>query len=213
MSASCAIVLAAGRGERFGTTKQFERIAGARLVDHAVAAAQSACDDVVVVLPPGHQWAGAAVRAAVTGGASRAASVRAGLASVGDQHDVVVVTDAAHPVAAPALYQRVIDRVRAGASAVIPGVEPVDVIKQVEHDHVVLSLPRSATVVTQVPQAFRTDVLRRAHAGGGEGTEDSAMVAALGLPVTVVEGDPANIHVTDRLTLAFAELLLTGGVQ
>ena len=213
MNATCAIVLAAGRGERFGRAKQFERLGGRRLVDHAVAAAQDACDDVVIVLPPGRTWDGAAVWATVEGGLSRAASVRAGLAAVAEHHDVVVVTDAAHPVAAPSLFERVIAAVRAGAPAAIAGVQPDDVIKQVADTIVVATLPKANSIVAQVPQAFRVDVLRLAHAEGGEAAEDSAMVEALGLDVTVVAGDPANVHVTDALSLAFAEVVVAGRLR
>lgn len=208
MSDTCAIVLAAGHAERFGGRKQFAVLGGRRLVDHAVTAALAACDAVVVVLPAGHRWDGARVHAAVRGGATRAASVRAGLAAVPDQTEIVVVTDAAHPVAHVALFERVIAAVRAGASAAVCGITPDDVVKQVADGQVVATLPRDCTIVTQVPQAFRAELLRNAHAGTPDGTEDSAMVEAVGAPVTVVPGDRHNVHVTDRLSLAFAEAAL-----
>ena len=78
MARTAAIVVAGGRGERFGAPKQFLTAAGTRLVDHAVAAAGAVCSEVVVVLPEGQVWDGAPVAASVTGGATRSASVRAG---------------------------------------------------------------------------------------------------------------------------------------
>ena len=89
------IVVAAGSGTRFGVPKQFEAVAGARLVDRAVHAAAFACDEVVVVLPAGVQWDGRPVAAAVPGGSTRSASVRAGLDAIAGSATVVVVHDAA----------------------------------------------------------------------------------------------------------------------
>ena len=80
--------------------KQFSELGGARLVDHAVAAASAACDAVVVVVPDAVEWDGRRRRrASSTGGATRSDSVRAGLAAVPDDAEVVVVHDAARPLA------------------------------------------------------------------------------------------------------------------
>ena len=84
MARTSAVVVAGGRGDRFGAPKQFATAAGARLVDHAVAAAAAVCNEVVVVLPPGVNWDGSVVQAVVAGGSSRSESVRAGLAAVAD---------------------------------------------------------------------------------------------------------------------------------
>src|SRR5262245_10778724 len=107
-SRTSAIVVAGGRGERFGAPKQFLVVGEARLVDHAVDAAGAACDEVVLVLPAGEAWDGAAVAAVVAGGDSRSASVRAGLAAVDPGSDIVVVHDAARPLAPVGLFELVI---------------------------------------------------------------------------------------------------------
>ena len=73
------IVVAAGRGDRFGQPKQFCALAGRRVVDVSVSAMQATCEAVVVVLPAGITWDGDAVAAAVAGGDTRSDSVRAGL--------------------------------------------------------------------------------------------------------------------------------------
>ena len=93
------IVVAAGRGDRFGQPKQFCDLAGTRVVDLSVAAMTAACDAVVLVLPAGVSWDGEPVAAAVAGGETRSDSVRAGLRAVPAEADVVVVHDAARPLA------------------------------------------------------------------------------------------------------------------
>jgi 2-C-methyl-D-erythritol 4-phosphate cytidylyltransferase len=205
---TAAIVVAAGRGERFGAPKQFLIAGGARLVDHAVDAAAKACDEVVVVLPPGHGWDGAAVGAAVPGGDTRSASVRAGLAAIATDAEIVVVHDAARALATPELFELVIDTVRAGADGAVPAVPIPDTVKRVHGDRVVETVDREGLVVVQTPQAFRADRLRAAHADTPEATDDAALVEAAGGHVVVVAGDPRNVKVTTVADLGVVEALL-----
>lgn len=198
-----AIVVAAGAGLRFGGPKQFELIAGRRVLDWSLAAARAACDQVVAVLPPDHLDAGA-----VAGGATRSASVRAGLAAVPDRAEVVVVHDAARPLASPALFMRVVAAVRAGADAAIPVVGVADTIKRVAGNRVVETLDRSTLVSVQTPQAFRTAALRRAHAGDPEATDDAGLVEALGGTVVTVSGYARNLKITSPDDLLVAAALL-----
>jgi 2-C-methyl-D-erythritol 4-phosphate cytidylyltransferase len=205
---SAAVVVAAGRGERFGAPKQFLTAGGARLVDHAVAAAGAACDEVVVVLPPEREWDGAAVSKAVPGGATRSESVRAGLAAIDPTAEVVVVHDAARALATPGLFELVIDTVRAGADGAVPAVTIPDTVKRVDGDRVVETVDREGLVVVQTPQAFRADRLRAAHDAGGDATDDAALVEAAGGTVVVVAGDPRNVKVTTVADLTVVEALL-----
>ena len=92
--------------------KQFADLAGTRVVDRAVGNARRACDGVVLVLAPGVEWTGPSVDALVVGGATRSASVRSGLEAVPPDADVVVVHDAARPLASDALFSAVIGAVR-----------------------------------------------------------------------------------------------------
>jgi 2-C-methyl-D-erythritol 4-phosphate cytidylyltransferase len=225
-----AIVLAAGGGTRFGGPKQFEDLAGLPMLEHPVRAAAAVCDGIVVVVPPGHPetWTPpAGVRLAV-GGASRADSVRAGLAAVPPEAAVIVVTDAAHPLATPALYRRVVDAVRAGAGAAVPGLPLTEVVKEITVGQPTgtgpgpvvagASLPRETHRMIQTPHAFAAAELRAAHAGAEQAVEDSAMVAARGVRVVVVDGEPTNIHVTTPAELAMARqlagaVLTDGGVR
>ncbi|HEV2993655.1 MAG TPA: 2-C-methyl-D-erythritol 4-phosphate cytidylyltransferase [Acidimicrobiia bacterium] len=211
MGSTAAIVVAAGGGTRFGAPKQFAHLDGTRLVDRAVAVASAACDTVILVLPAAHRWDGPPVAAVVAGGATRADSVRAGLAAVPVGADIVVVHDAARPLATKALFTAVVAAVRDGADAAVPGVALADTVKRVEGDRVVETLPRAQLVAVQTPQAFRAAALGAAHAGGADATDDAALVEAAGGTVVVVPGDPANLKVTTTGDLAVAATLLGEG--
>ncbi|MEX0665095.1 MAG: 2-C-methyl-D-erythritol 4-phosphate cytidylyltransferase [Acidimicrobiia bacterium] len=208
MARTSAVVVAGGRGDRFGATKQFSDVGGARLVDHAVAAAAAVCDEVVVVLPSGVAWDGTPVQAVVAGGATRSESVRAGLAAVADDAEVVVVHDAARPLATAELFALVVDAVRAGADGAVPALEVSDTLKRVDGGRVIDTVARDQLVAVQTPQAFRASVLRDAHAQGGEATDDAALVEAMGATVVVVPGDPRNLKVTTVADLVLATTLL-----
>ena len=133
--------------------------------------------------------------------------MRNGLAAVPADAEIVVVHDAARPLATAALFDAVIAAVRAGADAAIPGVPVSDTIKQVDGERVVETLDRSKLVAVQTPQAFRADALRKAHAAGGEATDDAGLVEANGGTVVVVPGEQANIKVTTPDDLRIAEAL------
>jgi 2-C-methyl-D-erythritol 4-phosphate cytidylyltransferase len=198
-----AIVVAAGSGARFGGAKQFEELEGRRVVDWSLAASRSVADGVVLVVPADHEADEAPVAdAVVVGGATRSASVRAGLAEIPDDADVVVIHDAARPFARPALFEAVVAAVRAGADGAVPGVGLADTIKRVVDGRVVATLDRDELVAVQTPQAFAAAALRRAHLSGGDATDDAALVEATGGRVVVVPGDPANTKITLRTDLA-----------
>lgn len=199
------IVVAAGSGTRFGGPKQYEVLRGRRVVDWARQQASRACEGVVMVVPPdrvAHREPGA--HRVVAGGASRSASVRAGLAAVADDADIVVVHDGARPLASPELFTKVIGAVREGADAAVPGMEVTDTVRSLDGG----TLDRSRLVLVQTPQAFRTDVLRHAHAGEPESTDDASLVEAVGGTVVVVDGEHRNLKITTPLDLRFAALLL-----
>jgi 2-C-methyl-D-erythritol 4-phosphate cytidylyltransferase len=206
-----AVVVAAGSGSRFGGPKQFTEVAGRPLVDWSVAAARTVADGVVLVVPvervTGHGTHGADLL--VAGGPTRTASVRAGLDVVPLDAAVIVVHDGARPLASPALFRSVVEAVVAGAAAAIPGIALVDTVKRIDGEgSVVTTLPRDGLVTVQTPQAFRSDMLRRAHAAGAEATDDAALVEALGATVRVVTGDRRNMKVTTPADLETARTLL-----
>jgi 2-C-methyl-D-erythritol 4-phosphate cytidylyltransferase len=203
-----AVIVAAGWGERFGGPKQFAELGGARLVDHAVATAAATCDAVVLVVPDASDWQGADVDALVDGGATRAESVRAGLGAVSLGAEIVVVHDAARPLATEALFEAVVAAVREGADGAVPGLAVTDTLKRVDDVRVTATVDRVGLVAVQTPQAFRADVLRNAHASGADATDDAALVEELGGSIVVVPGDPRNVKVTGPADLMIASALL-----
>ncbi|MHB8669713.1 MAG: 2-C-methyl-D-erythritol 4-phosphate cytidylyltransferase [Acidimicrobiales bacterium] len=213
-----AVVVAAGSGRRFGSAKQFERLNGERLVDRVLRTTRAAagCEGIVAVVPspealPGHLEGADLV---VAGGATRSASVRAGLAGVPESVGIVVVHDAARPLAGASLFTAVVQAVRDGADGAVPGVAVTDTIKRVgpavtDRSRPVLgTLARDELVAVQTPQAFRASALRDAHASGEEATDDAALIERAGGRIVVVPGDPFNLKVTTRTDLALAGALL-----
>jgi 2-C-methyl-D-erythritol 4-phosphate cytidylyltransferase len=204
-----AIVLAAGNAERFGGGKQWARLGCERLVDRSVATAAITCDEVVVVLPPGTGWDGAPVAAAVAGGDVRAASVRAGLAVVPDWVDVVVVHDAAHPLASRALFDAVLHEVAHGADAAVPVMPASETVVEVRRGALV-ALPSSAPLaLAQTPHAFSARVLREAHRDSPPSRDDASLLVERGAHVVAVPGETTNVHVTTPAELEMAERILT----
>jgi len=208
-----AVVVAGGSGRRFGAEKQFALLGDRPVVEWAVSACRPCASGVVLVVPPGTTAEvdyGADV--VVEGGATRTASVRRGLSAVPDEADVILVHDAARPLAAPALFRSVIDAViSGGADGAIPALPVSDTIKVVDGTRTVTAtLDRATLVAVQTPQAFGAALLRRAHAAGAEATDDAALVEALGATVRVVPGDPRNLKITTPADLGTAEHLLRG---
>ena len=204
-----AIVVAAGQGSRFGSPKQYERLGGRRLLDWSLDAARAVCAGVVLVVPVDRVGDPESVDAVVAGGDTRSASVRAGLAVVPAGVETVVVHDAARPLAGEELFRRVIEPVDLGLDAAICAVRVTDTVKAVRDGRVTRTLDRRNLVAVQTPQAFRAAVLRRAHRGDPEATDDAALVEAIGGRVVVVAGEPRNLKITDPDDLVVAEALLT----
>ena len=207
MAKVCAIVLAAGSGSRFGGLKQFEDLGGRPVLDWSTQAAHASCETVVLVGPAGMLEDSGAV----PGGATRSDSVRAGLAAVPPGTEIVVIHDSARPLASPLLFERVVAAVVAGADGAVPAMPVTDTIKQVNGSTVSATLDRSTLVAVQTPQAFRIDVLRAAHASGGEATDDAALVESIGGKVVTVAGDRRNLKVTTPDDLVVARALLRVG--
>jgi len=200
-----AIVVAAGSGRRFGGAKQYSPLAGRRVVDWSIDVARSVAEGVVLVVAP--EVAGddePAADVVVAGGATRSASVRAGLDAVPIDASVVLVHDGARPLATHALFRSVVDAVLAGADAVVPAVAVVDTITDVRGDVV----DRDALRAVQTPQGFDPSILRRVHAGRPEATDDASLVAASGGRLRQVQGERWNLKITEPDDLVVAESLL-----
>ena len=210
---TAAIVAAAGQGERLGvgTPKALVRLAGTPLLEHAVAAMNTAGVDHVVVTAPAALVGEFAEIVpgthVVTGGATRQESVRLALTALPDEVDVVLVHDAARALVPVDVVQRVLAAVRAGADAVVPVLPLADTVKEVDAGGVVVrTVDRSSLRAVQTPQGFRRQVLERAHASGLTGaTDDAALAEAIGVTVTTVEGSPEAMKVTTVFDLTVAE--------
>ncbi len=210
--------MAGGSGARFGRPKQFECLAGRPVVEWSVTAARKATDGVVLVVPASEVERAGSLGAdvVVTGGETRSASVRRGLAHVPEQVDVVVVHDAARPLASPALFAAVVAPLLADeedVDGVVCGIAVADTLKRVDGDGTTVmgTVDRASLVAVQTPQAFRAAVLRRAHAAGGDATDDAALVESIGGKVRVVPGEAHNVKLTVPSDLALLEHLAGGG--
>jgi 2-C-methyl-D-erythritol 4-phosphate cytidylyltransferase len=220
MTAAGAIVVAAGRGERFGGAlpKALMPLAGAPLVRYAVTMLRrvDGLRCVVVSAPPDRLdevralVAGEPEVVVVAGGATRRDSVAAALAALDPSVDVVLVHDAARPLTPVDVAERVLAAVRGGADAVIPVVAVTDTVKTVDRDRLVVrTVDRSSLAAVQTPQGFRRDLLTRAHAAGdADATDDASLVERLGVPVLTVPGSADAFKVTTQEDLERAEALL-----
>ena len=133
---------------------------------------------MVVVLPPDPEWTAPHGVQLAVGGVTASDSVRAGLAAVPDDVDIVIVHDAARPLASRRLFDLVVQAVVDGADGAVPALAVSDTVKRVRDDRVVETVPRDGLVAVQTPQAFRAGVLRAAHRVGAVDTDDAALVEA-----------------------------------
>ncbi len=221
-----AIVVAAGRGARFGseTPKQFHLVGGVPIVLRALRSFTSHPDvaHVVLVLPAEHvahppaflsAFSALAPLSVVAGGIHRGDSVRAGLAALNAACGVVLVHDGARPFVERSLIDRVIEYARRGEGAV-PAVPLSDTLKEVAEDdptRILRTRPRARLWRAQTPQGFPRAILEAAHAHaahiGHRATDDAALIEAMGVTVRLVPDSSRNIKVTTPEDLALAEML------
>ncbi|QLL07079.1 2-C-methyl-D-erythritol 4-phosphate cytidylyltransferase [Mycobacterium vicinigordonae] len=219
-----AVVPAAGSGERLaaGVAKAFYQLEGQSLVERAVAGlkASGVVDDVIVAVPPdrtdeaklilGHS------ATIVAGGPSRTESVKLALSAISEPRpQFVLVHDAARALTPPSLIVRVVEALRAGHDAVVPGLPLADTVKAVDANGVVLGTPERAGLrAVQTPQGFATDVLLRAYqqalarTGATDFTDDAALVEQIGGQIQVVDGDPLAFKITTQLDLLLAKSIV-----
>jgi 2-C-methyl-D-erythritol 4-phosphate cytidylyltransferase len=217
-----AILVAAGRGERLGTDrpKAFAKLGELPLVAEPLRRLEDSgwVDAIVVVAPPGweepaillaEELGAGKVRASVPGGATRAASVRAGMTEVPDDATVALVHDAARPLLSDDVIERVLAPLSEGWDGAVPGLPVADTVKRVAPDGgVVETVAREGLWTVQTPQAFPAETLRRAVADGGEATDCAGLVEARGGRIKVVPGDPLLLKVTTPEDLARVAALL-----
>ena len=202
-----ALIVAAGRGQRFGSElpKQYLPLAGEPILRHTLRAfcRHPGIAGVWAAIHPDDAalFAAAAEGLPVTvvhGGAARQDSVRLGLEAMAAANPgVVLVHDGARPMVSSGLISRVLGALDA-AEAVIPAVPVIDTLKRVEAGRITATVPRDNLVRVQTPQGFRFAALLAAHrAHAGENlTDDAAVMERAGHSVTTVPGEEMNIKVT-----------------
>ena len=213
------VVPAAGAGVRFGgtTPKALVLLAGEPLLVHAVRALRAAPSvGVVVVAAPAEQVADVMALLqsydvlVVAGGPTRQDSVGLALRALPADVDLVLVHDAARCLTPVAVIEQVIERLQAGAPAVVPVLPVVDTIKQVDAGGVVIAtVDRTGLRIIQTPQGFSRDLLERAHAADADPlTDDAGLVELLGAPILTVPGSDEAFKVTRPQDLLLAEAVL-----
>jgi 2-C-methyl-D-erythritol 4-phosphate cytidylyltransferase/2-C-methyl-D-erythritol 2,4-cyclodiphosphate synthase len=224
-----AVVVAAGRGLRAGgdRPKQYRQILGEPVIRPSLAALATH-GDISLVQPVVHPddaalyqtaIAGLDLLAAVPGGATRQASVRAGLEALAPRRpELVLVHDAARPFASAALITRAIAAARASGAAV-PVLPVADTVKTVDAAGTVTgTVDRAHLRIVQTPQAFGFAALLAAHrraqaAGRDDFTDDAALAEWAGLKVTTFEGEAGNVKLTTTDDFMRAEAAKLAGLS
>jgi 2-C-methyl-D-erythritol 4-phosphate cytidylyltransferase len=219
-----AVIVAAGRGERFGSPKQFVEIAGVPMVGWSVRtfAQMPEVAALIVVTEPDWiapmrelvaRYAPQSVSSVVAGGASRQESVRNGLLAVPERCGAVFVHDGARPLVAGDDVRAAMRMVGAGRASAL-GTPVVDTIKIVDGKsrRVLETLDRRRLWAAQTPQFATAADLARAHEhalrDGIEATDDATLLERIGIAVTIVPASGENFKVTHPADRERAEALL-----
>lgn len=217
---SAAIIVAAGRGTRAGgdQPKQWQPLAGRRVIDWTVAAFQDTpeIDRIVVVLHPDDldRYDPPAGVEVTTGGAERADSVRLGLEYLSDSgfsyDSHVAIHDVARSCTKPAYISYVLDELSQGPQrAVAPALPVTDALWIGQDGEVAGTQDRTGLFRAQTPQAFVFgDILAAHRAHKATAADDVEVARAAGLPVRIIEGDENNLKITHAHDFARAEKIL-----
>ena len=208
------IIVAAGSGERMGgVQKAFAPLLGRMMVSYSLRAMEDTSEltNIVLVVASESVQKGESlvssmglckVAAVCAGGATRRASVLAGLQAAPDS-EITLVHDGARPCVTPELVARGIEAAQEHGAA-IPAVPVQDTIKEAGQGGLIVNtLDRSMLYAAQTPQVFPTDLLKRAHAEAPADLllDDASLFEALGWPVHIFEGDPSNLKITTPIDL------------
>ncbi len=197
-------------GERPLLAESLERLDLSDWIDAIVVAAPADWEEPTILLA--EELVASKVASVVTGGATRAESVRNALAEVAADALVVLVHDAARPLVDDEVIERVLGGLAEGVDGVVPGLPVSDTVKRVERGVVMETVAREGLVTVQTPQAFIADRLRSAYAGDLSGATDCAsLVERAGGRIGVVEGDARLLKVTTPDDLELVERLLAEG--
>jgi len=214
------VIPAGGSGERLGAKipKALVQLGGKTLIEHSVNNMAPVANQIIVAAPLGfeeqfQQLLGSEVLV-ITGGLTRTLSVKNALPHISKENEFILVHDAARALATTELAMRVIDSLRAGEKAVVPGLEVVDTIKRIDADnYVTKTMDRSKLRAIQTPQGFTRKLLKKAHTSPDDVTDDAGLVEDRGIDVKVIVGEERALKITTIHDLAIAERLLIPGVN
>ena len=202
---TAAIIAAAGMGHRLGANlpKSLVKLIDKTLLEHAVANLAPVAQLLIVTAPAGYEkeykkLLGEEVEV-ITGGVLRSDSIRIAIAKIPNNYEYVLVHDAARALASTRLASEVINQLIRGQQAVIPTLEVIDTIKEVDSQgYVRNTLNRSALKIVQTPQGFNRSVLERAHLASEDATDDAALVEAIGIKVKTIAGEDQAFKITTK---------------
>jgi 2-C-methyl-D-erythritol 4-phosphate cytidylyltransferase / 2-C-methyl-D-erythritol 2,4-cyclodiphosphate synthase len=217
---TAAIIAGAGSGHRLGADlpKALVKLLDKTLVEHAVNALAPVAQLIVVTAPAGFEdqfkkLLGDQVTV-ITGGVLRSDSIRIALAAIGNEYEFVLVHDAARAIASTQLAKDIVAQLEKGEQAVIPALEVVDTIKEVDANAYVRNTPERANLrAVQTPQGFSKSVLAHAHQSAEDATDDAALVEAIGVKVKVIAGEERALKITNKSDLARAIQILLPDTQ
>ena len=220
MPRTAILIVAAGKGERAGTStpKQYVPLLGQSMLRRSIEAFCGRPDTLIkVAIGPGQEalygiaTAGLDLSPPAIGGATRQESVRRGLeALAGDAPDFVLIHDAARPLVSPRLIDGVIGALQDGADAAIPLLPVADTLRKQESGKWI-TVPREGVLRAQTPQGFRFAAILKAHRdhAAHEVTDDMALAELVGLKIVAVPGEETNMKVTSAEDFAMAKGLLS----
>ncbi len=219
-----AIIVAAGSGVRLGSNvpKAFVKVAGQTMLSYSLATVRqiNSIEELVITVPQGFENAARAEVAAASlsipvkitvGGIERQDSVRIALELTSAESELVIVHDAARPLATPATFEACL-RAASRAGAAIAAIPVSDTLKRVADSTITETIARAGLWQAQTPQAFRRAVLIAAHQRAVSekiaATDDADLVERTGIHVEVVEASTTNIKITTPADLAIVEAIL-----
>jgi 2-C-methyl-D-erythritol 4-phosphate cytidylyltransferase len=225
-----AIIVAAGSGVRLGSgvPKAFVKVGGRAMLSYSLGAVAqvNSIGEVVITVPEGFESAARAEAAAAglgvpikvtPGGVERQDSVRIALALTSSESELVIVHDAARPLATPAIFEACLSAA-ARAGGAIAAIPVADTLKRVAggDNAIAATVARAGLWQAQTPQAFRRELLvaahRRAASEGVVATDDADLVERTGARVEVVEGSTANLKITTPSDLAIVEAIVAARI-
>ena len=226
-----AIVLAAGKGTRMnaGMNKQFMLINDKPLLAQTLAAFQSCSAIDSIILVAGRDelktckeqildvYGFDKVDKLVSGGSERQQSVYNGILELEDDCSIVVIHDGARPILPEGIIEKCIDgaKIYGAVSAGMPAKETIKILN--EEGFVQYTPERGKVWVTQTPQAFKRDIIEKAHKmaniKGISGTDDAFLVECMGIKVKMLEGSYENIKITTPGDIIFAEAIMKRTVE